>query len=260
MSGVLLTAGYDRAWHSVLIAESLRRQGTPPTMILVAYPMSLGRIRTLLRSRGRAAILRYLLRRNSSDSSRPTLVQLEANKLGVDSPSLKRWASRHGVQVVTTGDLNAASTVQRVAELQPAITAYSGGGILRLPFIEATGHRILNAHSGLLPMVRGMNALEWSLLLNQPTGVTMHLIDEGIDTGAVAEWIPVVPNHGDTLDQLRERLVLAGVQGMVRWVSRALGNRLLTAPAIGLRQRQCFVVAPALREICERRLTRTLTG
>lgn len=258
MTGVLLTAGYDRAWPSVLIAESLRRLGTPPAMIVIAYPMSMTRIRTILRSRGGAAIFRYLLRYGSDKSTSATLVQQKANSLGVNSPSLKRWAGKHGVPVFTTRDLNAASTVQRVAELRPIITAYSGGGILRRPFIEAAGRRILNAHSGPLPAVRGMNAMEWSLLLNQPTGVTLHLIDEGIDTGALAEWISVEPRKGDNLDRLRERLVLTGALGMVRLVSAALVNRLETCAALGPTQRQCFVLAPTLREICERRLERRL--
>jgi folate-dependent phosphoribosylglycinamide formyltransferase PurN len=259
MSNVLLTAGYDRAWHSVLIAESLRRQGTPPTTILIAYPMSLARIRTIFRNRGGAAIVNYLLRRSGAPSSKPSLVQVEAQKLGVDNPSLKQWARHHGVKVVTTYDLNSQSVVRKITNLSPSITAYTGGGILRESFIDSAERCILNAHSGQLPMVRGMNALEWSVLLNKPTGVTMHLIDEGIDTGAVAEWIPVTPQKGDSLDGLRERLVLAGAQGMVRWVSLALNNQLYTVPAAGPRQRQCFVVAPALLEICERRLARRLT-
>jgi methionyl-tRNA formyltransferase len=179
--------------------------------------------------------------------------------MGVHNPSLKQWALYHGVNVVTTGDLNSRSILRRIAKLSPSITAYTGGGILRQSFIEAVERRILNAHSGQLPEVRGMNALEWSILLNNSTGVTMHLIDEGIDTGAVLEWIPVSPQEGDSLDMLRERLVLAGAQGMIRWVSLALNQRLETMSNTGLWQRQCFVVAPALLEICERRLARRLT-
>ncbi len=254
MSGVLLTAGYDRAWHSVLIAEGLRRLGYPPAMILIAYPMSTKRIRTILRSRGGSAIWRYLLRRDTGTAA--SLVQQAAQELGVNSASLRTWARQHGVRVVTTGDLNSAATVREVEALSPDVTAYSGGGILRRPFIEATKRRILNAHSGPLPMVRGMNAMEWSLLLGMPPGVTMHLIDEGIDTGAVAEWIPVRPEAGDRLDALRERLVLTGARAMVRWVQAAIEGRLDTTPAVGPRERQCFVVAPALRELAEQRLAR----
>ena len=257
MSGVLLTAGYDRAWHSVYVAESLRRLGHAPKLILVAYPMSRARIRTILRSRGWRVALAYLGRRDLAKTDSPMRAAVRA--LGIQKPSLRAWARRHGVPLVLVGNLNNERAVRAAEELGPQVTAYTGGGILRSAFLRACGYRVLNCHSGPLPAVRGMNALEWSLLLGQPTGVTVHLIDEGIDTGPVLEWVEVEPVRGDTLDSLRERLVLAGAESMVRWVLRALDGALQTpAPPAGPRQRQCFVVAPALRELAALRLAQRL--
>jgi methionyl-tRNA formyltransferase len=47
----------------------------------------------------------------------------------------------------------------------------------------------MNAHMGLLPAYRGMNVAEWAALEGAPVGCTVHLIDTGIDTGAIlAVW------------------------------------------------------------------------
>ncbi len=255
MSGVLLTAGYDRAWHSVYVAERLRRAGQAPALILLAYPASMGRMRTILRSRGVGSVLSYLAGREQAAPDSP--MRAAVRGLGIGKPSLKAWARRYDVPLVIVGDLNGERAVRAAARLAPKVTAYTGGGILRRGLLEAVGRRVLNAHSGPLPAVRGMNALEWSVLLGQPTGVTIHLIDEGIDTGHALEFVDVPAAAGDTLESLRERLVLAGAAGMVRWVLRALQGDRLDMPvgvAAGPRQRQCFVVAPALRELAARRL------
>ena len=42
---------------------------------------------------------------------------------------------------------------------------------------------ILNSHIGLLPKYRGRCVMEWSLLNNDPTGISVYFIDSGIDTG-----------------------------------------------------------------------------
>lgn len=253
MSGVLLTAGYDRAWHSVYIAERLRRLGHGPKLILLAYPVSPTRVRAILRNRGLAAVLAYLSRKDSSVGDSPMRAAVRA--LGIRRPSLRAWAREHRVPLMVVGDLNTKRAVRAAERLKPQVAAYSGGGILRSPFLRACGHIVLNCHSGPLPAVRGMNALEWSLLLGHATGVTVHLIDEGIDTGPVLEWVEVQPVPGDTLDSLRERLVLIGAESLVRWVLRALKGELAPATSTGPRQRQCFVVAPALREVASRRLS-----
>ncbi len=44
---------------------------------------------------------------------------------------------------------------------------------------------IINLHISLLPWNRGMYPNVWSFIDNTPKGVTIHIIDEGIDTGDI---------------------------------------------------------------------------
>lgn len=253
MSGVLLTAGYDRAPHSVAVAEGLRRAGCAPDLILIAYPLTVARMRAILRRRGLGAVLRHAGRRARASGPSPLDDHIAA--AGLADRSLRAWARRCNVRCASVGDINAPAALRLVESLKPAVTAYTGGGILGRPFLEAAGRRVLNAHSGPLPSVRGMNACEWSLLLGEPLSATIHLVDEGIDTGPVVERIGVAAQIGDTLEMLRERCVVAGIEAMVKHVQRAVRDELhMEAAESGVRSRQCFVMAPAIRELLLRRL------
>jgi phosphoribosylglycinamide formyltransferase 1 len=66
---------------------------------------------------------------------------------------------------------------------------------------------VLNVHPSLLPAFPGAHAVENALAAGvRETGVTVHFVDEGVDTGAVVaqEAVPVLP--GDTRETLLRRL------------------------------------------------------
>lgn len=52
--------------------------------------------------------------------------------------------------------------------------------------IQQCGDRIFNAHPSLLPRHRGCSAVPWAIIDGDTnTGITYHMIDEGIDTGNI---------------------------------------------------------------------------
>jgi len=67
--------------------------------------------------------------------------------------------------------------------------------------------RAVNVHPSLLPLFPGRHAIEDALAAGvEATGVTVHLVDEGIDSGPILaqEIVPVLP--GDTAETLRARV------------------------------------------------------
>lgn len=58
---------------------------------------------------------------------------------------------------------------------------------------------ILNAHPGLLPENRGVDAFKWALVKGWPLGVTLHRIDEKIDRGTILHRANVPILSDDTL-------------------------------------------------------------
>jgi phosphoribosylglycinamide formyltransferase-1 len=79
--------------------------------------------------------------------------------------------------------------------------------LLRAPFFDYYGGRIVNTHSAPLPEFPGAHPLEDVLAAGaRETAATVHYVDEGVDTGPViaAEKVPV--RDGDTVDTLRARV------------------------------------------------------
>lgn len=86
-------------------------------------------------------------------------------------------------------------------------------GFMRLvgrPLLEAFPGKILNIHPSLLPAFPGLEAWNQALQAGvSETGCTVHLVDEGMDTGPVIhqERVPVLP--GDTAQSLHTRIQVA---------------------------------------------------
>lgn len=259
MAGVVLTAGYDRSLHALAIGELLKRRGIELSGVIVVSHFSVERIRAVIRQKGLSPLIAYALGRKRLGQAGASLAPLQEFFAAqhIDRTPMRRWARKAGVPVRLVSHINHVDAVRFVRQLKPDRVIYAGGGILRDAFIDAVDGRVLNAHSGPLPEIRGMNACEWTLLLGLCPAVTIHLVDHGIDTGTVLETIPLPLVQDDSIASLRERCIVVGISALVEWASRPLPERL-TSRRLTPSSRQCFVLAPALRELLEQRLTQLL--
>jgi phosphoribosylglycinamide formyltransferase-1 len=67
-------------------------------------------------------------------------------------------------------------------------------------FLDRFPDRIVNVHPSLLPDFPGAHAIDDALAANVPTtGVTVHYVDQGLDTGAVIRQEPVPVEPRETL-------------------------------------------------------------
>ena len=70
--------------------------------------------------------------------------------------------------------------------------------------------RLVNTHPSLLPSFPGAHAIRDALAAGvSGTGVTVHWVDEGVDTGEIIDQVAVPVLPGDDEDTLRERVQLA---------------------------------------------------
>jgi phosphoribosylglycinamide formyltransferase-1 len=74
--------------------------------------------------------------------------------------------------------------------------------LLTAPFLSRFPGRIVNVHPSLLPAFPGAHAIEDALASGvDTTGVTVHLVDEGIDTGPILVQEPVSVEPRETLEE-----------------------------------------------------------
>lgn len=79
------------------------------------------------------------------------------------------------------------------------VVSYGYRHIIRPPVLEAKPGRLINLHISYLPWNRGSDPNLWSIVQNTPAGVTVHVIDEGIDTGPILVQRRLEHEAGDTL-------------------------------------------------------------
>ena len=97
-------------------------------------------------------------------------------------------------------------------------------GFMRLlgaDFLGRFGGRIINTHPALLPAFPGAHGVRDALAYGvKVTGCTVHLIDEGVDTGPIIAQAAVPVEDGDDEATLHERIKAVERELLVDWVSR----------------------------------------
>ena len=93
--------------------------------------------------------------------------------------------------------------------------------ILGPGFLDRFPGRVLNTHPALLPAFPGAHAVRDALAYGVTvTGVTLHLVDAGVDTGPVVAQAAVGVVAGDDEASLHERIKAVERVLLVDWVGR----------------------------------------
>jgi len=81
--------------------------------------------------------------------------------------------------------------------------------LVREPLLEAFPNRIINIHPALLPAFPGLRAIEQAVDYGVKVfGVTVHFVDEGVDTGPIIAQTSVPVRDDDTEESLSERILV----------------------------------------------------
>jgi len=140
------------------------------------------------------------LREQSEEIAALVVHPLERRKYGGE---ITQAAGVHPSAIFDGSKLSHPDVLQAIRARQPeiGISAFFGY-ILRSEFLQLLPRGCVNVHSAFLPYNRGANPNIWSIVDRTPAGVTVHYIDEGIDTGDIIgqQIVPVEPvDTGETL-------------------------------------------------------------
>ncbi|MDO8105622.1 phosphoribosylglycinamide formyltransferase [Isoptericola sp. b441] len=117
-----------------------------------------------------------------------------------------------------------AALARAVGALDPAWVVSAGFmRILGAPFLAQHGGRVLNTHPALLPSFPGAHAVRDALEHGVAvTGCTLHLIDEGVDTGPILAQRAVDVLPDDDESSLHERIKVAERAMLVETVAQVV--------------------------------------
>ena len=136
------------------------------------------------------------------------------------------------VRVERAGRLNVPATCSLLRSLEPAVAVQAGAGWVRSPLIGVPPLGFLSLHHGIMPEIRGMDSIPWAYVNDRPDwcGVTLQLIDEGLDTGRIIYQEALPPEEGENPYSVMARATLIGAELMVRGIRAVLGGPLPDPP------------------------------
>jgi len=136
---------------------------------------------------------------------------------------IEDFCAQNHVPVYRTRDVNSSAAISYLQSLQPdlivIITLHHllKGAVIRIPALAT-----LNVHSALLPQYRGADPINEALADGvSETGITIHWVDEGMDTGDIIVQKKVVIGDARTHDALRRKLAVAGGEILLECLEQA---------------------------------------
>jgi len=147
-------------------------------------------------------------------------------------PPVKQAAQRLGLPVWQPRALRTPEAVAHLRELAPKVVVVAAyGQILRPEALEIPSRGCINIHASLLPRYRGAEPVAAAILAGEKrTGVTIMLMDEGMDTGPILAQraIPIAPD--DTRAHLTEKLAYLGAELLLEALPRWFAGEIQPQP------------------------------
>lgn len=99
--------------------------------------------------------------------------------------TLYDYAKNFNIDYFKLEDVNHPNSLEMISSYNcDLLVSMSFNQIFRNNIIDITPLGIINCHAGKLPYYRGRNILNWALINDEKEfGITVHFVDEGIDTG-----------------------------------------------------------------------------
>lgn len=145
---------------------------------------------------------------------------------------VKQYAVAKGMNILQPGPLRREEALKQVTALAPDVIIVAAfGQILPPAILELPPHCCLNVHASLLPRHRGAAPISAAILAGDAeTGVTIMLMEEGLDTGPILAQsvIPIAPD--DTTGTLTTKLAKLGAELLLRTMPEWLAGGLTPQP------------------------------
>ncbi len=123
-------------------------------------------------------------------------------------PPVATWSEARGLPMLRPNSLRAPESLDAIRELEPDLLVLADyGQIVPAALLQMARHGALNLHPSLLPRHRGATPIPAAILAGDAqTGVTLMLMDAGLDTGRVIAQSRMALTGHETASELEETL------------------------------------------------------
>ena len=132
-------------------------------------------------------------------------------------PPVKKTAVNLGYPVLQPSSVRSVEFSNIIAEYEPDfIVVVAFGRIIKKNILDIPKIAAINIHASLLPKYRGSAPIQWAIIKGEnKTGVTIMLMDEGMDTGDILLSSEIEISPDDTSDILHDRLADLGANLLI---------------------------------------------
>jgi len=144
------------------------------------------------------------------------------------STPVKESAQALKLSVVQSANLKEAEVVAQLAEFRPDVIVIAAlGQILPKQVLDIPARGCVNIHPSLLPKFRGASPVASAILAGDEfTGVSLMLMDEGLDTGPILGRAQISISPQDTTGSLTAKLSLIAAQLLLEVLPRWLRGEI----------------------------------
>lgn len=133
-------------------------------------------------------------------------------------------------KILQVQSVNDPSVEAALVALKPDVIIVNGTRIISKRILNAVKCPIINTHAGITPLYRGVHGAYWALVNNdkQHCGVTVHLIDAGIDTGDIIYQSLILVNKTDNFVTYPIKQLAIGIPILIKAIEDALNGDIKT--------------------------------
>lgn len=148
------------------------------------------------------------------------------------APPVKILAQEFGLPVFQPQKVKDQSFMERLEKLKPdMIVLVAFGQILPKAIIDYPPLKCLNIHPSLLPKYRGAAPLNWQIIRGETkTGVTIMLMDEGMDSGDILLQEETPLGAAETYGELHDRLAQLGAKLLIKTIEQIFDGTIKRKP------------------------------
>lgn len=146
--------------------------------------------------------------------------------------SVKTWALSKGLKVLEPLKLKDPQLIEIIKNFLPdLIVVCAYGKIFPKELLEIPKFGCWNIHASLLPKYRGAAPINWAILEGEKeTGITIMLMDEGLDTGPILLQKKIEISEEDTAITLSQKLAQLGKIAILEAIELHKKGQLKTVP------------------------------
>lgn len=148
------------------------------------------------------------------------------------APPVKNYADTRNIPTYQPERVRDETFLERFKKLSPdMVVLVAFGQILPGKIIEFPALGCINVHPSLLPQYRGAAPINWTLMRGEgKTGVTIMLMDEGMDSGDILLQEETAIDPVETFDHLHDRLSNIGARLLLRAVEGIIAGTITKTP------------------------------